>query len=138
MEDDRREEFGLLLEKAIAEGKVEVLPDKEERRGSPRFIFSKNMFRSADSVQRDIIDMSMTGFAFHSERKHDVGEEVSLTMHNAFQGHANVVGCEMVPTDTTFLEFRYRVRCQFTNPEHGMIILMLHFQDLTATDNKLP
>ena len=136
MKDKWSEEYDLLLERAIAEGKVQVLPDKEERRGSPRFKFSKELFRSAESIQRDIIDMSTTGFAFHSERTYEIGEEVPLTMHDAFQAHAKVVGCEMVETDSAFLEFKYRVRCQFTNPEHGMIILMLLFEESTATDSK--
>ena len=56
----------------------------------------------------------------------------------AFEAHATVVGCEMVEIDSGFLEFRYRVRCQFTSPEHGMIILLLLFEDSTTTGNMEP
>ena len=135
MKDKWSEEYDQLLNRAIDEGKVQVLPDLKERRDSPRFKLSENLFRSADSIQRDIIDISKTGFAFHSERKYEIGGEVPLTMHNAFEAHAKVVGCEMVETDSAFLEFRYRVRCQFTSPEHGMIILMLLFEDSTDTED---
>ena len=138
MKDKWSEEYDPLLENAISEGRVHVLPDKEERRGRPRFKFSENMFRSVDSIQREIIDMSVTGFAFHSERKYEIDEEVLLTIHNAFEGHAKAVGCEMVETDATFLEFKYRVRCQFTSPQNSIIILMLHFENSTATENKEP
>ena len=136
MKDKWSEEYDQLLNRAIDEGKVQVLPDLKERRDSPRFKLSENLFRSADSIQRDIIDISKTGFAFHSERQYEIGGEVPLTMHNAFEAHAKVVGCEMVETDSAFLEFRYRVRCQFTSPEHGMIILMLLFEDSTATSRE--
>ena len=116
----------------IADGKVEVLPDDKERRDEPRFKISEELFSSTDAIQRDIIDMSVSGFAFHSERQYEIGEEVPLTMHEAFEAHAKVVGCEMEEFDAGFLDFRYRVRCQFTSPEHGMIILMLLFEDSTA------
>ena len=136
MADKWSEEYDQLLNRAISEGKVQVLPDEEERRGSPRFKLSEDLFRSADSIQRDIIDMSKTGFAFHSERNYEIGEEVPLTMHNAFEARAKVVGCEMVEVDSAFLEFKYRVRCQFISPEHGMIILMLLFEDSTDAEDE--
>ena len=132
------DEYDRLLERALAEGKVELLQDKEERRDNPRFKLSEELFRSAESIQRDIIDMSKTGYAFHSERKYEIGEEVPLSMREAFEAHATVVGCEMVEVDSGFLEFKYRVRCQFTSPEHGMIILLLLFEDSTTTDKKEP
>ena len=136
MKDKWSEEYDHLLERAIAEGKVQVLPDEEERRGNPRFKISEESFRSMDSIQRDIIDMSITGFAFYSERNYQIGEEVPLTMHDAFEARANVVGCEMVETDSTFLEVKCRVRCEFISPEHGMIILLLLFEDSTATSRE--
>ena len=132
------EEYDRLLERAIEEGKVQLLQDKEERRDNPRFKLSVELFHSAESIQRDIIDMSKTGYAFHSERKYEIAEEVPLSMREAFEAHATVVGCEMVEIDSGFLEFRYRVRCQFTSPEHGMIILLLLFEDSTATEKKEP
>ena len=132
------EEYDRLLERAITEGKVKLLQDKEERRDNPRFKLSAELFRSAESIQRDIIDMSKTGYAFHSERKYEIAEEVPLSMREAFEAHATVVGCEMVEIDSGFLEFRYRVRCQFTSPEHGMIILLLLFEDSTAAGKTEP
>jgi len=132
------EEYDRLLERAIADGKIQLLQDTEERRDNPRFKLSVDLFRSTESVQRDIIDMSKTGYAFYTERKYEIGEEVPLSMREAFEAHATVVGCEMVEVDSGFLEFKYRVRCQFTSPEHGMIILLLLFEDSTATEKTEP
>ncbi len=128
------EEYDRLLERALAEGKVELLEDTVERRDDPRFKLSENLFSSAESIQRDIIDMSKTGYAFYSERNYEIGEDVPLSMREAFEAHAKVVGCEMVEVDSGFLEYKYRVRCQFTSPEHGMIILLLLFEDSTTTE----
>jgi len=128
------EEYDRLLERALAEGKVELLEDTVERRDDPRFKLSENLFSSAKSIQRDIIDMSKTGYAFYSERNYEIGEDVPLSMREAFEAHAKVVGCEMVEVDSGFLEYKYRVRCQFTSPEHGMIILLLLFEDSTTTE----
>ena len=133
MQSQWNEDYDKLLERAIAEGKVRLLQDKEERRDNPRFNLSVELFHSAESIQRDIIDMSKTGYSFHSEKKYEIGTEVPLHMREAFEARATVVGCEMVEVDSGFLEFRYRVRCQFTNPEHGMIILLLLFEDSTLT-----
>lgn len=128
------EEYDRLLERALAEGKVELLEDTVERRDDPRFKLSENLFSSAEPIQRDIIDMSKTGYAFYSERNYEIGEDVPLSMREAFEAHAKVVGCEMVEVDSGFLEYKYRVRCQFTSPEHGMIILLLLFEDSTTTE----
>ena len=133
MKDKWSEEYDLLLERAITEGKVESVRVNDERRDSPRFKLSEGIIRSEESTQRDIIDLSKSGYAFHSERNYKIGEEVPLTMRGAFEAHAKVVGCEMVETDSCFLEFKSRVRCQFTSPEHGMIILLLLFEDSTFT-----
>ena len=132
------EEYDRLLERALAEGKVELLEDTVERRDDPRFKLSENLFSSAKSIQRDIIDMSKTGYAFYSERNYEIGEDVPLSMREAFEAHAKVVGCEMVEVDSGFLEYKYRVRCQFTSPEHGMIILLLLFEDSTITGKTEP
>lgn len=129
------EEYDRLLERAISEGKVQLLSDQEERRENPRFKLSEDFFRSKDSSQRDIIDLSKTGYAFHSERMYEIGEDAPLNLHEAFQAHAQVVGCEM--EEVGFLEIRYRVRCVFSSPEHGMIFLLLLFEDSTST-RKLP
>lgn len=127
--DQWNEEYDRLLEKAIGEGRVEPLQDQDERRGSPRFKFSMDIYHSEESTHRNIIDLSKTGYAFHSERMYEIGEEAPLTIRNAFEAQANVVKCEMEETDTGFLEFMYRVRCHFINPEHGMVIILLLFED---------
>ena len=127
------EEYDQLLERAIADGKVQLLPDMEERRDAPRFSLSEDSFHSTDSIRRDIVDMSKTGYAFHSEKKYEIGEEVPLNLREAFVAQAKVMGCEMVELDSIYLEFKYMVRCQFTSQEHGMIILLLLFEDSTLS-----
>ena len=131
MQSHWSEEYDQLLERAIAEGKVQLLPDKEERREHPRFKLTEDWVRSTESSQRDIIDLSKAGYAFYSERKFEIGEEVPLNLREAFVAQAKVVGCEMVESDSSFLEFKYAVHCQFTSQEHGMIILLLLFEDST-------
>jgi len=132
MEEQWSEEYDRLLERAIAEGKVEPLRDIDERRVSPRFKLSEGLYHSEEATQRDIIDLSKTGYAFYSERMYEIGEDVPLSVREAFEAHAKVVGCKMMETDSNFLEFKYRVHCQFTAPEHGMIILLLLFEDSTS------
>ena len=110
---------------------MQLLPDKEELRVNPRFKLSEDWVRSTESSQRDIIDLSKTGYAFHSEKKYEIGEEVPLNLREAFVAQAKVMGCEMVESDSSFLEFKYMVRCQFFSQEHGMIILLLLFEDST-------
>ncbi len=136
MKHDWSEEYDHLLERAIAEGKVQVLPGEEERRGSPRFRLAEELIRSGYSIQRDLIDVSNTGFAFHSERAYEVGEPAPLTMHKVFEALATVVGCETVESGSDTLDSRYRVRCQFTDPEHGMILIMMLFEDPSTTGQK--
>lgn len=125
------ESYDQLLGKAIAEGRVEPLQDQDERRAYPRFKISEDIYRSEESTNRRIIDLSKSGYAFHSERMYSNGEEAPLTIRGAFEAHATVVSCEIEETDTDFLEFMYRVRCEFTNSEHGMIIILLIFEDST-------
>ena len=127
-------EYDQVLARAITEGKVQILPDEEERRGSPRFRLAEELIRSGYSIQRDLIDVSNTGFAFHSERAYEIGEPAPLTMHNVFEALATVVGCETVESGSDTLDSRYRVRCQFTDPEHGMILIMMLFEDSTTTE----
>ena len=138
MQSQWNEDYDKLLERAITEGKVQLLPDKEERRDHPRFKLSEDWVRSTETSQRDIINLSKTGYAFHSERKYEIGEEVPLSLREAFVAHAKVVGCEMVESDASFLEFKYVVRCRFTSQEHGMIILLLLFEDSTLTGKMEP
>ena len=138
MEYKWNEEYDRLLERAIAEGKVEPVLDNDEKRDSPRFKLSEGLYRSEESTHREINDLSKTGYAFYSERKYKIGEDVPLNIREAFEAHAKVVACEMVETDPSFLEFRYRVRCRFTNPEHGMTILLLLFEDITIDGEMQP
>ena len=125
------EDYDRLLERALAEGKVQLLPDQEEQRKNPRFSLSEDLIRSATFNQRDIIDLSKSGYAFHSDKTYNIGEEAPLNLREAFQAPATVMGCEMEEVD--FLDIKYRVRCKFTNPEHGMIFLLLLFEDSTIT-----
>ena len=119
------QEYDRLINRAIETGEVVILPDEKERRRHPRFKMPGGQVRITDSLQRDIIDMSMSGVAFYSERKYEVGEVVPLSLKEAFAVQAEVLGCEMVQTDPSFLEFAYRVRCQFINLNHGLNFLML-------------
>lgn len=138
MENQWNKDYDRLLEKAIAEGRVKPLRHHDERRDSPRFEFSEDIYHSEEATHRKIIDLSKTGYAFHAEKKYSVGEEAPLTIRDAFEAHAKVVSCEMEETDSGFLEFKYRVCCQFTNPEHGMIIILLLFEDSTVTGEMPP
>ena len=138
MEVQWGEEYDRLLEKAIAEGKVEPLRDHDERRDSPRFKFSEGFFHSKELTQRHIIDLSKSGYAFHSDRMYNIGEEISLSIRDAFEAHAIVVNCEIEETDAGFLEYKYRVRCRFTNPEYGLMILVLLIGESTITGETQP
>ena len=119
------QEYDRLIIRAIATGEVAILPDEKERRRHPRFKILGGLVRITDSIQRDIIDMSMSGVAFYSERKYEGGEVVPLCLKEAFAVLAEVLGCGVVQMDPSFLELAYRVRCQFINLNHGLSFLML-------------
>ena len=117
------------LNRAIATGEVEIIPNGKERRMNPRFKIPGRQIQITDSIQREVINMSISGVSFYSDRNHLIGEVVPLCLDGAFSVQTKVVGCQMVPTDPTFLEFKYRVRCKFVKPDHGLTFLMLALED---------
>ncbi|MCH9046493.1 MAG: PilZ domain-containing protein [SAR324 cluster bacterium] len=96
---------------------------------NPRFNIPGRQIQITDTIERDIIDMSISGVSFYSDRNHAIGEVVPLCLDGAFSVQTKVVGCQMVQTDPSFLEFKYRVRCEFVNSDHGLIFLMLALED---------
>jgi hypothetical protein len=119
-----KERYARILAEAARRG-ARDLSDGADRRGAPRVPVTVGEMSVSQHDTVTTVDISISGVCFLSERPFTIGSDVELSVASAFSVSARVVGCVMEETDATFLETRYRIRCQFLDEEQGMEALVL-------------
>lgn len=127
---DLEDRYAQILERFAQE--AGLMGKASDRRHAPRIPVASRHLTAAvaeKGVRTDIDvltkDISMSGVCFYADRPFELGVEIELAVAKVFSLTASVVSCEMEETDSTMLEVRYRVRCQFLDEHHGMELMVI-------------
>src|SRR5262245_58338235 len=121
MDSTIAKQYQSLLDKGIALGRGQVLPSGSEKREFPRYRMENTLVWGRVEHSYPVVDKSLTGLAFHATTPFQVGSVVRVSLRQFFVVEALVVGCEMVETDTMFLNCQYKVRCRFNNLDPNLV-----------------
>jgi hypothetical protein len=116
-----RERYEAILREAIEAGIVEKMDDPSERRQHPRLQLPFGMLRAEEIIPREMSDISLGGFNFHSVRAYDSNELVAVNFRGKFGAKARVVGCDAIRGSSDGV--RYRVRCKFDDENEALLLL---------------
>ncbi len=118
------EEYSLLLAKHRELGDLDVQPEGREFRRHPRLRIQKEAIWVNVDAKCEVIDCSISGIAFYSSFLFKPDRIVRLVLGKAFAIEATVLAAAMVETDATFLEYQYRVQCEFLDQLQGKQMLV--------------
>ena len=115
-----REEYLKRQEVDQKEGRLEIL-NAEDRRRNPRLQLEqgKNIWVHSGRVSVPIINISIGGLAFYSEKEHMFGDRVFLNVANSLSIEGEVLSCEMERVDSIFMEYLYKVRVRYSPGTNG-------------------
>lgn len=114
-----------LLDEGVSSGRVQMMPEGQEKRRHPRFHMPGSMVTVRQDQQHEVVDVSVSGVAFHSTHRYAVGDRISLSLRGLLSIEAVVLGCEMVRVETVYMEYAYKVRCRFEDEGYGMQFLVM-------------
>lgn len=117
------EEYERILEEAKQRGRVNILPSSSEQRRHPRFKLPGSQILVTEPVPHDVVDLSISGLAFHSPRPFEVGQVITVSLRQIIAIEAEVLGSD--PVNGEDPPGRYRIRCRFTDPDYGLRFLVL-------------
>lgn len=120
---DWEQDYEQMLQDGVRAGRVSMLPSISEKRRHPRFKVEGGQIYVTEQVPHPIIDLSISGLAFHSAKTFPVGQAIQVSLRSVISIEAVVLGCEPLAGDDAPAPFR--VRCQFADPDYGMRFLML-------------
>lgn len=112
-----------------------TFPDKEtnpenDRRRAPRFPIQYANASIRIQPTFDVVDISLCGMAFYSDRGFQPGQELSMVMPESPDVPCTVVSCRMVEMDGGLMDYAYLVAVEFTNPHRGKhAVVMLSERD---------
>lgn len=118
-------EYARLLEKALESGEVQPLDKAHEKRTQPRFHLGSGSIWIRVEQSFDVLDVSVNGLAFLSEKSFTPGQNVAISLGKAFLVESVVVDCRMVETDEGMMEAMYRISCEFEDTQSGQQALIL-------------
>ena len=103
------------------------IPEPMDRRKLPRLVQEpgKNVWVITDTLPIPVLNISAGGIAFFSERNYHPGDTVNLSVARTLAIEAVVLSCEMVPLDSVFMEYQYRVRAQYAPGVNGFKMFVL-------------
>jgi len=119
------EAAGVPLREGLAKGEVSIRTDLPDLRKAPRFRTPGSNISVRVEPQFSLLDISASGFAFLSELPFAQDDVLHVILRSALAFQARVVGCQIVETDRTLLETRYRVQCRFDDDISGKHLLVL-------------
>lgn len=120
---DWEQEYERMLSEGLQAGRVSKLPSASEKRRHPRFKVDGGKIYVTEQVPHPIIDLSISGLAFYSEKTFPVGQAIQVSLRSVISIEAVVLGCEPLTGDDA--PAPYRVRCQFADADYGLRFLML-------------
>ena len=126
------DEYGRLLEIAHRKGLAVQMQPSTERRGHARISLSRPRLQVAVSANVVPLDISASGISLLSDHKASPGTDISISVDQGYQIIATVVDCDMVESDVTLLEAKYRLHCTFADPDAGKLLAVSLIRDELA------
>lgn len=107
------------------QGRLDRRDTSAEHREHPRFRLWSHIVWTNGDFQFSIVDLSISGIAFDSNRQLPDGREITIRLSDLISARAIVI--ESIGMDTTpmFITGRYRVRCRFEDVQEGMRFLVM-------------
>lgn len=92
-----------------------------ERRQFPRVTFAAGatVFVHGDALEHEVHDFSAGGLSFFSHVRMAPGKPVLLSARGILSLQVIVVGCDLEEENADLMEYRYRVRAEFTPDVDG-------------------
>ena len=103
----------------------------QERRAEPRYHFKQqqdqkvNIYAHIGPRAFEIVNISVGGLAFYSDMEFEPGTNLLLSALGMVALDVDVVSCDMVETDVSFMEYRYLVRGKFSARVNGYLVYVL-------------
>lgn len=120
---DWQQEYERILEEAKKGGRVQILPNHAEKRRHPRFRLKTGKVLVTEQIPHDVVDLSVSGLAFYSDRPFAVGAAIMMSLHQVVAIQAEVMGCDALSGPDA--PAPYKVRCQFQDADYGLRFLVV-------------
>ena len=123
MSEELLKNYNDLIQRAASAGELELRPDDQERRRQPRFRIADALVGILVLKDCEIVDVSLSGVAFYSERPYSLDQEIQVTLRDSIGVQARVVGCDIEEVDSPFFDCRYTVRCEFVETDAALCLV---------------
>ncbi len=117
------QEYERILEDATRRERIRILPNHSEKRKHPRFRLNGGKILVTEQVPHDVVDLSVSGLAFYSDRAFTVGQSIMISLRQILAIQAEVLGCEPLPGGDAAEAFK--VRCRFQDVDYGLRFLVV-------------
>lgn len=121
---ERKARYLALAQNAKVERNLKTDDDNAENRGHPRFLVQAIEMQVNVSHRVSVIDISRAGVSFLSGFRFYPGQTFDFKIGAVFSIQAEVKECEMVETDSNFMEVEFRVRSEFNSQELDLDFLL--------------
>lgn len=118
-------DYRLLIQKWMASGEIDHLPEGDERRQFPRFKLKSKSITILVEAQFPVVDLSLSGISFYSNLAVDARQSINLVLEKTFEVAVEIIRCQKTNVDFDGVQWPYRVHCNFVNHKHGMQLLVL-------------
>ena len=117
------QEYERILQDATRRGRVQILPSQSEKRKHPRFRLNGGKVLVTEQVPHDVVDLSVSGLAFYSDRAFTVGQSILMSLRQILAIQAEVLGCD--PLSGPDAPAAFKVRCRFQDVDYGLRFLVV-------------
>jgi PilZ domain len=117
------QEYERILADATQGGRISILPGNSEKRRHPRFRLKGEKILVTEQVPHDVVDLSVSGLAFYSDRTFAVGQAIVVSLRQILAIQAEVLGCD--PLSGPDAPAAFKVRCRFQDPDYGLRFLVV-------------
>lgn len=118
------QEYERFLRQCMEEGQLERWGDSEHRE-HPRFRLWSNIIWTTGEFQFSIVDLSISGIAFDSNRPFESDREIVVRLSDLISARATVIGCSELDATPMFFTGRHRVRSRFSDTLEGLRFLVM-------------
>ena len=117
-------EYEQILERSRENGEIHGAQGGSEKRRHPRLsVDSQDMWIST-VPEFSVIDMSMSGMAFHSNHPLEAGEVIHIALGAMLSVDATVRSCKLEEAPSEYLDAQFRIQCEFLQDYSGMELLV--------------
>ena len=119
-------------------------PSYADRRAEPRYSFMPGSKIYAHMGPRGfpIVDISIGGLSFYSELLFEPGSKLLMSALGMIALDVEVLSCDMEETDSSLMEYKYRVRAKFGPHVNGYQVYVLaremHLQETKDQNARKP